>query len=1025
MLPYARVLALAAAATVLAAPAQASNTAARGFGHGQGASKEPPGQARKALRAELGRFGLVTTDPRTGTPRAVGRLDGFLTGANGGDAADVALGYLRAHGNALGLPDGVPPGLTLVARSSTGGIQRLEWRQSYRGIPSSDTGLRATVTASGRLLSLGGAPAPDPSVATIDPKLPPQKAYAAVAGHAPRITSRETGAEQATTFAGGGRASLVLYQGADGTRLGWRVLAPVSEDEFADANVDAADGTVVRRANRIKHATAKVYPGTPDDSAQITFPWPTAWLPATATTLNGPFVHAIADETNAVKFGALTVPAGAEIGDWDDAAGTRNQATTQLFYLANLFQEHLAAAPISFTTQNFHGADAVIAQARDGGETGNASFTTLPDGQPGLLAVGKFGSRDGTNDPTIVFHEYTHGMTGRLVTDAQGFSATDTAQASAIDEGTSDFYALDELDQTVMGPYVAPASPTGIRNQAITGNFTYADFGQVDSGPEPHADGEIWAQTLWGIRAAVGSETARRIFTEALRIVPPQPSYLDMRNAILQANTSSDASLWAVFADRGMGYFASTDGSDDVDPVADDTDPAGLSGTGVLQGTVRDEDGNPLPGAHVGIAGQDTGGLGPVLAADTDANGFYAISGFTGTHPLAYVSKPAYGELPLTNVTFPSTRNVTLARDFASAAGGAAVASFSGPDHTAEGCGPGGLIDDSGDTVWGSESGGVQTIVVDLGAQVDVQSVAIDPSAGCGDDQTAALGGYQVLTAASPGAFTSFAGGAFTAGDLGGLNPVAAASRQGVRYVQLRALSPQDPTGDSGQDFLDVAELRVERVPGSPVGPAVDSGPAANVTAKGATLTGTVRPNGAPPAVTFEYGTSASYGKTAAASGTSGAVSAALTGLTPLTEYHYRLVATRDGRRSEGADQTFVTPREDVITPPPTGGVQKLVFLKSARKLTATRAGVFRVKIAFSVNAPAGSATVKVARKGKTIARQGRIMVVPGATRTVKLKLNARGRRSIKPGKTQKVRVTVTLPGSSKAARTLKLKRRR
>jgi len=38
---------------------------------------------------------------------------------------------------------------------------------------------------------------------------------------------------------------------------------------------------------------------------------------------------------------------------------------------------------------------------------------------------------------------------------------------------------------------------------------------------------------------------------------------------------------------------------------------------------------------------------------------------------------------------------------------------------------------------------------------------------------------------------------------------------------------------------------------------------------------------------------------------------------------------------------------------------------------------------------------------------------------------NARGRRSIKPGKTQKVRVTVTLPGSSKAARTLKLKRRR
>ena len=78
-----------------------------------------------------------------------------------------------------------------------------------------------------------------------------------------------------------------------------------------------------------------------------------------------------------------------------------------------------------------------------------------------------------------------------------------------------------------------------------------------------------------------------------------------------------------------------------------------------------------------------------------------------------------------------------------------------------------------------------------------------------------------------------------------------------------------------------------------------------------------MRPNGAPPAVTFEYGTSTGYGQAVAANGTSGAVSAVLSGLAPLTEYHYRLVATRDGRRSEGADQTFVTPREGVVIPPP------------------------------------------------------------------------------------------------------------
>ena len=60
----------------------------------------------------------------------------------------------------------------------------------------------------------------------------------------------------------------------------------------------------------------------------------------------------------------------------------------------------------------------------------------------------------------------------------------------------------------------------------------------------------------------------------AMELAPPDPSMLDMRNAILQAETvatapgapfagSDDTSnLWTVFAHRGMGYFAATTGSD-------------------------------------------------------------------------------------------------------------------------------------------------------------------------------------------------------------------------------------------------------------------------------------------------------------------------------------------------------------------------------------------------------------------------------------------------------------------------------
>jgi hypothetical protein len=93
--------------------------------------------------------------------------------------------------------------------------------------------------------------------------------------------------------------------------------------------------------------------------------------------------------------------------------------------------------------------------------------------------------------------------------------------------------------------------------------------------------------------------------------------------------------------------------------------------------------------------------------------------------------------------------------------------------------------------------------------------------------------------------------------------------------------------------------------------------------------------------------------------------------------------------------------------------------------VTATRSGRFSLKIGFTINAPAGFATVTVARKGKTIAGKGRIAVVAGQDRTVKLKLNARGRKLIRPGKTKRVHVTLKLPGSDPATGTPKLKRRR
>ena len=95
--------------------------------------------------------------------------------------------------------------------------------------------------------------------------------------------------------------------------------------------------------------------------------------------------------------------------------------------------------------------------------------------------------------------------------------------------------------------------------------------------------------------------------------------------------------------------------------------------------------------------------------------------------------------------------------------------------------------------------------------------------------------------------------------------------------------------------------------------PTAITGPVSAVGATSATASGTVNPNGQSTTWHFEYGTSTSYGrKTSSKSAGSGTanvqVSGALTGLSPSTTYHYRLVAANGGGTTRGADGIFTTP---------------------------------------------------------------------------------------------------------------------
>lgn len=129
-------------------------------------------------------------------------------------------------------------------------------------------------------------------------------------------------------------------------------------------------------------------------------------------------------------------------------------------------------------------------------------------------------------------------------------------------------------------------------------------------------------------------------------------------------------------------------------------------------------------------------------------------------------------------------------------------------------------------------------------------------------------------------------------------------------YHYRLAATNAEGTGYSGDLTLTTLEAPP---PPPPPPPTVATGPTTAVTATNATITGSVNPNGSPATYYFQWGVSTAYGNVTPTVSLPGAnttsyVSEGLTGLTPATTYHYRLVATNSAGSTNGADQAFNTP---------------------------------------------------------------------------------------------------------------------
>lgn len=223
---------------------------------------------------------------------------------------------------------------------------------------------------------------------------------------------------------------------------------------------------------------------------------------------------------------------------------------------------------------------------------GTANMQTPVDGKAPKMNLGLVNStnRHTALDSSVVFHEYTHGVSHRLVGGPMNYRAMAAPQSRGIDEGLSDYVACTVTGDTVIGAWCVNR-PSGIRGLCYDGDFP-DHFGELGQGryTEPHSIGEIWCAALLDMNRNIGVSLSLQLVVDALKLAPANPNFLQMRDAIILAldhlravgrldsdeYTTALERTWRVFVKFGMGPAARSDGAYLTGIVADFNMPASL-----------------------------------------------------------------------------------------------------------------------------------------------------------------------------------------------------------------------------------------------------------------------------------------------------------------------------------------------------------------------------------------------------------------------------------------------------------------
>jgi hypothetical protein len=227
--------------------------------------------------------------------------------------------------------------------------------------------------------------------------------------------------------------------------------------------------------------------------------------------------------------------------------------------------------------------------------------------------------------------------------------------------------------------------------------------------------------------------------------------------------------------------------------------------------------------------------------------------------------------------------------------------------------------------------------------------------------------------------------------------------------------------------------------PGTPVTNAGATG----ITQTSGVVTGSVDPQGASVATSFDYGLTSSYERgnvpaSPAKTGTDGvtAFSAALTGLPPGTVVHFRAVATSDfAPPVDGPDQTFTT--SSPPPPPPADGHASIGHASVSGTTASVKASctgnpgdkcklTFKLTVTETVLGHRIIAVSSRAHKHKVVVNVGSVSaaLTAGQSKTVKIQLNGTGKNLLKALHKLQTTLTVTqklLSGHSRTVNTQKV----